>query len=355
MSMKILFLEGDMSRKGGTERMTALLANALAETNAVTVASLRLEGGEVYYKLSPDVEHKILSPVSGRAGIIKQIGEIRRLIKEKNADIVINVDIGMGLYGIIAAKGTKAKVITWEHSNFFNNWGSRLFPYLRRFAAKHSDALVVLTERDRENYASGIKSRTPVFAIPNPAERHEFSYDEDSKTIVSAGTLLPIKGYDRAVEAGKTVFAAHPDWKWRICGEGPERAKLEAAIKEAVLTENIILCGNIDGIADEYRRAAMCVMTSRSEGLPMALLEAKSFGLPLVSFDIMTGPSDIIRDGVNGFLIQPDNVADLAEKICRLIENNELRKSFSAQSQLDMDKFDFNAIIAKWNELFKEA
>ena len=85
----------------------------------------------------------------------------------------------------------------------------------------------------------------------------------------------------------------------------------------------------------------------------MVLLEAKSWGLPLVSFDIMTGPGEIIRDGVNGYLVPPGDTAALAEKICRLIENEELRRDFSENSQVDIERFDSVEIIEQWEKLIQ--
>ena len=97
-----------------------------------------------------------------------------------------------------------------------------------------------------------------------------------------------------------------------------------------------------------YQEASMYVMTSLQEGLPMVLLEAKSNKLPLVSFDIETGPDEIIQDGVNGYLIQP---YDTEIKICRLIENNALRKKFSNNVILDLEKFSHKKILKQWNDL----
>ena len=85
----------------------------------------------------------------------------------------------------------------------------------------------------------------------------------------------------------------------------------------------------------------------------MVLVEAKSCGLPHVSFDIMTGPGEIIRDGVNGYLVPPGDTAALAEKICRLIENEELRRDFSENSQVDIERFDSVEIIEQWEKLIQ--
>ena len=220
--MRICILEGDMSRTGGTERMAAWLANTLCPAHSVHMLSLRLSKGSVFYPLLDGVAHETVPAFPGKLGIYKQIRWIRSYIKEHSIDRVINVDMGMGFYGILAAKGTKARVITWEHGNYYNNWGSRLFPHMRRYAAKKSDAVVLLTEKDRQNYDTHIKNHAPITVIGNPATNHNHPYDIRSRMILSVGHLLENKGYHRVVEIGKKILPFRPDWKWVICGEGPE-------------------------------------------------------------------------------------------------------------------------------------
>ena len=351
--MRICFLEGDMSRTGGTERMTAWLANSLCETHQVSVLSLRLGGGEVFFPLDAAVTHRVLPGFSGKAGIGKQIRWIHRYIKENHIDRVINVDMGMGFYGILAAKGTNARTVTWEHGNFFNNWGSRLFPHMRRFAARHSDAVVVLTKRDQENYQANICRCAPLHVIPNPVKPADAAYDPGSKMILSVGHLLENKGFRRAVEIAAEILPAHPDWTWVICGEGPERPRLEKMIRERHLEKQVSLPGLVRDMETMYRKAAMLVMTSDMEGLPMVLLEGKSHGLPLVAFDIMTGPSDIIDDGLNGFLVEPFDLDAMASKLCTLMDDSEYRNGMSSRSELNMDRFREETIIQQWEVLLK--
>lgn len=349
--MRICFLEGDMSRSGGTERMTAWLANRLSKDHSVSVLSLRLGGDSVFFPLEHGVSHQVLPPYPGKLGIGKQIRWIHRYVKENCIDWVINVDMGMGFYGILAAKGTCARTITWEHGNYYNNWGSRLFPYMRRFAARHSDALVVLTNRDRENYLRNIRRCAPVYVMPNPAEEKENVFDPGSRMILSVGHLLKNKGYHRVVEMAEKLLPGHPGWEWVICGEGPERQSLEAMIREKGLEDRVKLAGLVRDMDEMYRKAAMVVMTSDMEGLPMVLLEGKARSLPLVSFDIMTGPSDIIDDGVNGCLVEPFDVEAMAEKIGKLIDDPLLRRHYSERSILRMDRFREEEIVNKWENL----
>lgn len=351
--MRICFLASDMSWRGGTIKMTALLSGLLSKSHSVYIVSLQ-EEGEPLYTLDDRVQRYILPTQRRKPKILYAIGSIRRFLAKEKIDVLINVDVGMAIYGIPAVWGLKTKVITWEHSNFYNNWGSRHFAKIRRFAAKHSNAVVVLTERDKGNYEANIPSKVPVYAIPNPATLQSYCYQLSSRTILSVGLLLPIKGYDRVIRVASKILPQRPDWNWVICGEGPEREKLEKATAEAGLEKQVLLPGLQKNMAAWYRSAAMLVMTSDMEGLPMTLLEGKGWGLPLVAFDIMTGPSDIIDNEKNGYLIQPFDVDAMAEKISSLMDHEELRAAMSANSRQGMEKFSEERILGEWKKLLGE-
>ena len=346
--MRICILEGDMSRKGGTERMAAWLSGALSARHTVWVVSLRLNGGEVFFPLDPAVTHVTLSSDGSIPGSILAI---RRFLRENRIDRVINVDTGMALYGVPAAWGTGAKVITWEHSNFFNNWGSRAFPHIRRFAARRSHAMVVLTGQDEQNYRGHISRIAPVHIIPNPADPCDCQYDSTSTTILSAGLLVPGKRFDRVIELAKRLLPSRPDWQWVICGDGPEREWLEQAVDEAGLSGRVLLPGTVRDMDGQYRSAAMFVMTSEMEGLPMVLLEARAHALPLVSFDIETGPRDIITDGVNGWLVPPFDLDCMEEKIAALMDSEALRRRHSSMARPGLDAFSRERVAEKWEEV----
>lgn len=352
--MRICFLEGDMSRPGGTERMTAWLANALSEGAQVSVVSLRQASDTLFFPLEETVQYTVVPEYGGKLRIWKQIGWIRRYILANNIDWVVNVDMGMGFYGILAARNTGARVITWEHGNYFNNWGSRLFPCLRRFAAKRSHAVVVLTQRDRENYIRHIPRCAPIWVIPNPVTPCDTAFDPESRVILSIGHLVVNKGFHRAVEMAATVLKNRPDWSWVICGEGPERRRLEEMIRAEGLQDRVLLPGLVQDLTPMYRRAAMLVMTSDLEGLPMVLLEGKAHGLPLAAFDIMTGPSEIIRDGVDGFLVAPFDLETMAQRIAELMDQEQLRIRMSENTLQNLEDFSSAKILSLWDKLLKE-
>src|SRR5690606_33587813 len=119
------------------------------------------------------------------------------------------------------------------------------------------------------------------------------------------------------------------EYTWHIYGKG----SLETVIKENIdklgLSGRVILEGNVTDLYEKYSSYSLMVMTSSYEGFPMSLLEGMVNKLPLVSFDIQTGPNEIIHNNQNGFLIEPFNIDDAANKINLLIENSTKRIAFS--------------------------
>jgi glycosyltransferase involved in cell wall biosynthesis len=174
------------------------------------------------------------------------------------------------------------------------------------------------------------------------------------KCLITVGRLIPRKGMDYLARVAVPVLKKHPDWKWLVVGDGEERAFLEDVIRKNQLKEQLILTGRTDDVGNYLIHAQIYVMTSRIEGLPMCLLEAKTFRIPSVSFDIPTGPSELIEDGVNGYLIKPFDCKDMVKKLDRLLENETLRRQFSVHAQDNLEKFQMEHILGEWNWLLEK-
>ncbi|MBQ8837140.1 MAG: glycosyltransferase family 4 protein [Clostridia bacterium] len=335
---------------GGTERATALVANGLCDNNDIFLVNTC--DRQPYFYLSEKVSFEFLT--SGNI-INKNIGFFK-FLKEQKIDVVITVEAMAGIFSLIPARLTGCKHIVWEHANYFQTQGSRYIQKIRQLELKTADAYIVLTKRDLNNFKQNFKIKSRIDYIYNPIESvADVEYDMSSKTIVSVGHIRKIKNFTTIPDIAKIVFAKHPDWNWKIYGatEGEEYEKLKAKISDYGLEEKIIFCGRSNDMDSVYKSAAMYVMTSLQEGLPMVLLEAKARKLPLVSFDIETGPDEIIRDSVNGFLVPPYDIEVMAEKINELIENDSLKKEFSDNSVLDIEHFDENSVTQKWESVLK--
>jgi glycosyltransferase involved in cell wall biosynthesis len=154
------------------------------------------------------------------------------------------------------------------------------------------------------------------------------------------------------IDAWALINKKCPDWMLNIYGQGEWKEMLVEKIAALNLQEVVVLHGVSMKIADEYKRSSFYVMSSRFEGLPMVLIEAMSFGLPVISFDCEFGPSEIVTDGVDGYLVEPNNIEELANRICFLIENEDKRKLMGQQAIINVRRFDKETVMQQWLNLF---
>ena len=193
--------------------------------------------------------------------------------------------------------------------------------------------------------------------IDDSLKDEEAVYNSESKKIMTVGRLDRVKGYEWLVEAATKVLPEYPDWNWDIYGDwdGNEEYKreIETLIKAKDLQGRVNLMGKVNDLYRRYKDYSFYVMTSKFEGLPMVLLEAKQKKLPIISFDCPTGPSEIIRDGIDGYLVDKGNIEALAQKIETLICDRKLREKFSEHSTENVYKFEKQTVLKQWIELIE--
>lgn len=339
--------------------MTQLLANALSERSGwrVSVLSKSDQGQAPFYPLGGKVSYAALDnePFRGVRSWIKDLWLLWRYLHREQVDVLVNVDVALGLFTLpLKWVRHRTKQVFWEHFSVRYDTGNPRMGKLRRLALRYGDAYVTLTEQDACELSKG-RHRAKVTAIPNICSYalQKDGYDITSKVILSAGNLIPIKGFDLALEAASLVLPHHPDWSWHIYGDGSEEKRLRQRAKELGLEESVRFMGRSKSLEAAYRSAALYVLPSRSEGFGLVLAEAKAFRLPTVAFDIPFGPRTIIQDGVNGSLISPFDVQAMAEAILALIEDKALRIRYSEQAQLGMERFREADVVLKWEQLLK--
>ncbi len=352
----ICFFSGDITRSGGTEKVACQIANGLCKTHNVCFVSL-CEKTDMFYELNNSITHEALFDENpdGIRQYAAIVSRLRKYIKKHNIDILIDVDTILDMFSVPAVKFTKTKLIAWEHFNFEETMGNPLRVPIRKHMTKRAEKIVTLTKEDRETYINKLKCPEKIEQIYNPIKisKSDMPYNTNSKTIISVGRLANQKGFDIMLDVAEKVFEKHPDWEWIVLGNGDDYEMLDKKRKEKNLNQ-VKFLGRKENVSDFLEKSAIYAMTSRYEGFPLVLIEAKAKNLPVVSFSCKTGPSELIEDGVNGYLINCFDVCDMADKICALIENAELRKQFSDKALLDTEKMDYEMIINEWKNLIEK-
>lgn len=359
MMKKICFISCDLSRAGGLERVNAALSSALAEDYEVWIASL-MAGGESQYPLDPRI-HLVYFHAEGlrlRQAFLRLHAPLKRFIRENGFNLVVLQGSYPSLIVSPLRFFTGAKFVFCDHGALTNEWDHPTSAIMRRMGSAFCHRTVVLTMRNLKDYNRFfLVPKRKLRCIPNWIDStlpHSTEYRVESKRILAAGRFAEEKQFDVLLRAFHRVVQKHPDWSLDLYGDGELRNQLQELVAQLHLQENVRLPGMCLDLLRRYGDYAMYVLSSYREGLPLVLLEAKLNRLPIVSFDIATGPREIVRHEVDGLLVPPREEAALAGAICRLIEDPELRMKMSQRSQENISKFDKAAILAQWKQLIEE-
>ncbi|MCT4137934.1 glycosyltransferase family 4 protein [Elizabethkingia anophelis] len=372
--MKIIYSILGTYNSGGMERVLANKANYLTELGYdITIITTDQRERSPYFQLDPRIKnidlginytdnnnrgllHKLLS-YPRKQKMHRQ--KLQNILIELKADIVISMFDNDASF-IYKIKDGSRKILEIHFSRFkrlqYGRKGVWKIVNLLRSNAdlklvKQYDRFVVLTHEDK-SYWSNL---TNIEVIPNANSFVSSKQaDLESKRVIAVGRYDYQKGFDDLINVWKGVYAKHPDWSLDIFGHGPLKDELQSLIDRLGLTKTIHLCAPVKNIEQEYLNSSILAMTSRYEGLPMTLLEAQVCGLPLVSYACKCGPRDIIKDGINGYLIEENDQKEMIQKLIHLMNDEKFRKQMGDASYRFSDNYSEDRIMQQWIDLFKE-
>jgi glycosyltransferase involved in cell wall biosynthesis len=351
---------------GGAERVMTLLANAWAERGR-EVALVTLAGSDAeVYRLSPRVQRIALglevpsrSPLQAvRANIRKVLG-LRRAVRLVAPDVVISFVTKLNVLAILACTGLGVPVVVSERSH--PDWDriGRVWSLLRWITYPLADALVVQSRAVRE-WADHRFSTARTHVIPNPvtivSPQEEPGAGRERRPIVLAvGRLAPEKGFDLLIRAFASVAKTHPEWSLVIVGAGPEASALRQLARDLLQEGRVIFPGLVRDVEPYYRQAGLFVLSSRYEGFPNALMEAMAFGCPVIATASPGGTTEIVRDGLDGILVPPDELSPLVQEMYRLMSNASERARLGAHAVDVRVRFGLDGVLNHWDEVVVSA
>lgn len=349
--MKIVLFAQGLINRAGIERMTVELSNLLSDKeNQVTI--ILIEPYKI--DLAPYLIFKsvnIISLNSTFSGIslnISNIFKLRKHLKQISPDVLITVATPLTRISIPAVTGMKVKHIAWEHFNLFA--GSKLGSIWKIISTYFVDKTVVLTEEDAKNYCDS-KARN-IVSISNFSTIYTNPPSKlSTKVLLAVGRHSHQKGFDLLLDAWSKSEVG--DWKLKIVGSGALMQDNIQKAQELGIKDSVIFVDNTANIVEEYQNASCFILSSRYEGLVMVLIEAKMMGLPCISFDCPTGPKEIIRDKIDGFLVKNGDIDALASTISQVITDNNLL-AYGERARLDaINRYGAQMAFDKWNSIIK--
>jgi glycosyltransferase involved in cell wall biosynthesis len=348
---------------GGAARVLTIMANHwVACGHEVFLFSFEDGSTPPFYPLHPEVRVEFLSLnrysphiVASLVNNWKRLVRIRRSLVAVEPDAVISFIDTANIRTLVALLGTGIPVIISERVHPAHEDIGALWSLLRRIIYPLADSLVVQT--------SGIESFFGKYAmkdmriIPNPVVAFPDGSSLPglrSPMLTAVGRLAPQKGYALLLRAFARIADKHPDWTLGIAGEGPQRAELEKQIVYLGLRDRVVLFGQIKDVQGLLRHADAYVMSSLYEGFPNALCEAMSAGLPCISTDCPSGPSDVIVDGVNGILCPVGNESLLSAALDRVMGSASLRERLGTAASGITERYGLARIMGQWETCLGE-
>ena len=367
---RILYVGDAIALFGGIERVIADKLNRLTEQGDFKVRLLTTNQGShpLAYPLNPLVEHHdldILFHQQYRYSGLKRLWVVRQkhqLFRQRLAaqirafrpDVIVCIRLVL-ILDVLRVSG-EVPVLFESHMSClcyrFEGLPSwvRFQIWRRHRALKHARAVIALTEGDAEEWR---KVNPHVKVIPNVVNLNNTGRLSDcsSKNVIFVGRYSKQKDVWSLMKIWQLVHQRHPDWTLNLFGDyGDQRDVLLPEIKKT--GANIVLHDPTAKIGEEYLRSSMLLLTSIYEPFGLVMPEAMSYGLPVVAFDCPYGPADIITDGVDGFLIKDRNIEDFADKVCRLIEDEGLRRRMGQAGVESSQRYSAENIMPLWKSLF---
>jgi len=284
------------------------------------------------------------------------------ILKKINPDIIHSQMIGMGVPALAAKKLFGKPYVVWGRGS--DVYLSRKFEKLiLKPVVKNADAVIALTEQMKGKIEEYYKR--DAFVIPNGINLGEFDnlskenlrielrIGQDEKVIIYIGRLYPVKGVEYLIKAMNLIKNKEPNTKLILIGDGSEKEKLREMVKKLNLDDCVIFLPQVSNQnIPKYTVASdVFVLPSLSEGFPLTILEAMASGLPIVTTRIC-GLPEIIKEGENGFLVEPANPEQLAEKILFILENDESRAKISANNKESVKQYSWENIIDKLEKIY---
>lgn len=363
--MKIIFFINSLS-SGGAERVTSNLANYWAAIGYQVKIVTLLQAGSDFYALSDGVERLSLPTPDSKVlreskflSNIWRIRKIRAVLKAEKPDVAISMMTKSNVYLALSSVGISGVTTIGSERNYPPKRSTnRIWMFLRKYAYNRLSCVVAPTEKTKQWLEKNTKVKR-VEVIPNsvshPIERSNPIVSTPIRgqrnVLLAVGRLVIEKDYETLINVFAGLSRKHTSWDLHILGDGPMRNNLRALVESFCLERRVFFHGVVGNVGDWYCASDLYVLTSKTEGFPNTLVEAMSYGLPAVSYDCETGPSDIIDNGVNGILVDDRDIEKLSVALDNLMSDEAMRSLLGEKAKFVGSRFSPNVILKKWEEL----
>jgi len=335
---------------GGMERVMSELAGYFSKINNIETHLIMYgRKPEIFYQIPENIIiHKPSFVFNNKYRFfytIKTLLYLRKEIKKICPDTILSFGEYWNSFVLLALIGLKFPVFIsdrWRPDKIPR------FPHniLRKILYTRADGIIVQTHIAFEIYRK-LLPHANIRVIANPIRNILPGKPEDKENIIlSAGRLIETKHFDRLINIFLKLNA--PGWKLIIAGGDAVKQKNYEKLYKLIFVlkaqDRILLPGYMNNMDSLYQKSRIFAFTSSSEGFPNVIGEALAAGLPVISYDCIAGPSEMIEDRVNGFLVPVFDDDTFLQKLQLLIDDANLRDKMSIEAVKSILKFNIERI-----------
>ena len=349
---------------GGAERALVLLAQGLsARKHSVSVVTLNSMDID-FFTLPDGIGRIALNPGGKSANILQGVFKalrnlmaLRRAVLSTSPDIVISFNDITNVKMLLFFKWKKLPVVVVEQFDPLMIPCGRIWEKLRRWLYPDAACLVSVSNGIDQRFSWLPETKrtvifNPLVKIDQTDRNHEISSEDSStKCITAMGRLVYLKRFDLLIRAFAKLVYRYPQWRLTIIGDGPLLTELKTLRDELGVADKVSFTGELKNPFPALKQADLFVLSSRTEGFPLSLCEAMACGLPVISADLPGGPREIIRDGVDGMLVPPEDVDALEVAMDRLMSDEAERNRLASRAVEVTERFSLERVCGLWEEL----
>jgi GalNAc-alpha-(1->4)-GalNAc-alpha-(1->3)-diNAcBac-PP-undecaprenol alpha-1,4-N-acetyl-D-galactosaminyltransferase len=338
---------------GGAERvMSRLMGELAARGHDMHLVTLD-DGTRDRYPLDDTVRRVPLNLMAQSTGIISAIRNTGRRIRSLRAalvqirpDAVLSFCDRNNILTILATRTTGIPTVVSERSDPAQQSLGRFWNTMRDQTYRRADAVIAQTDAAARylRNRTGRSVEVIASAVDRPGEIVDFDTRWAHQTILGVGRYETEKGFDRLIDSFVKVAPQHPDWRLRLVGDGSLRGELKSQAARSGFGDRILVDGWQNPIAFAYNLASLFVLPSRYEGFPAALLEAMASGMPVIAMDCPSGPAAIVRNNLDGMLVDND-LDSLAAAMSAMMGDAAFARQCGAQATAVVDRFGWPSMV----------
>lgn len=356
----ILFVLDGGFDGGGAERVATRLINGWVE-RGIKVMVLSLSGSRSeFYEVPDQVIRIYLGEIKPSSNLfvkgfrhISNMFKLRNVIRENQSDVVLSFLTRTNIRTILAGLGLGRRVVISERNDPYRQQCKWFWKMLRYALYRQADVVTANTHVALK-YMKRFVPAGKLTYIHNPIQLPELhAQPSTSRLILNVGRLVPQKSQELIVQA--LAATGIKDWDINILGDGPEEKRLASTAAKLGVEDHLILHGFVTQTADFYLSAGIFVLPSVYEGMPNALLEAMSYGLPCIVSDSLPGALEHVEHGVTGLVFRSGDVTDLTEQLLLLIKNVNLRNELGLAARERMRQFSYDKVFDDWDAVLFRA